>query len=146
MKQSIMKYLFLFWFGGSFYVTLEVLYRSRSHVSMFLLAGIVFIFLGMMNKVWGWEFPLVCQILIGTTFATVAEFITGCIVNLWLGLNVWDYSNLPFNICGQVCLYFTLLWVPITLLAIVLDDVIRWKFFNEENPRYHIGNKCFEIK
>lgn len=146
MKQSIMKYLFLFWFGGSFYVTLEVLYRSKSHVSMFLLAGIVFIFLGMMNKIWGWEFPLVYQILIGTAFATVAEFITGCIVNLWLGLNVWDYSGLPFNICGQVSLYFTLLWIPITLLAIVLDDVIRWKFFNEENPRYWIGNKCFEIK
>lgn len=146
MKSSIMKYLFLFWFGGSFYVTLEVLFRERSHVSMFLLAGIVFIFLGMMNKVSGWEFPLVYQILIGTTFATVAEFITGCIVNLWLGLNVWDYSNLPFNICGQVSLYFTLLWIPITLLAIVLDDVIRWKFFNEENPRYWIGNKCFEVK
>lgn len=127
-------------------MTLEVLYRSRSHVSMFLLAGMVFIFLGLMNKVWGWEFPLVYQVLIGTAFATVAEFITGCIVNLWLGLNVWDYSNLPFNICGQVCLYFTLLWIPITLLAIVLDDVIRWKFFSEENPRYWIGNKCFEIK
>ena len=146
MKQSIMKYLFLFWFGGSFYVTLETIYRARSHVSMFLLAGIVFIFIGMMNKVWGWEFSLVYQVLIGTAFATVAEFVTGCIVNLWLGLNVWDYSNLPFNICGQVCLYFTLLWIPITLLAIVLDDVIRWKFFNEENPRYWIGNKCFEIK
>lgn len=146
MKQSIMKYLFLFWFGGSFYVTLEVLFRERSHISMFLLAGMVFIFLGMMNKVWGWEFPLVYQVLIGTAFATVAEFITGCIVNLWLGLNVWDYSNLPFNICGQVSLYFTLLWIPITLLAIVLDDVIRWKFFGEENPRYWIGNKCFEIK
>lgn len=146
MKQSIMKYLFLFWFGGSFYVTLETIYRARSHVSMFLLAGIVFIFLGMMNKVWGWEFPLIYQVLIGTVFATVAEFITGCIVNLWLGLNVWDYSNLPFQICGQVSLYFTLLWIPITLLAIVLDDVIRWKFFNEENPRYWIGNKCFEIK
>lgn len=146
MKQSIMKYLFLFWFGGSFYVTLETIYRARSHVSMFLLAGIVFIFLGMMNKVWGWEFPLVYQILIGTAFATAAEFITGCIVNLWLGLNVWDYSNLPFQIYGQVSLYFTLLWIPITLLAIVLDDVIRWKFFSEENPRYWIGNKCFEIK
>ena len=146
MKQSIMKYLFLFWFGGSFYVTLEVLYRSRSHVSMFLLAGIVFIFLGMMNKVWGWEFPLIYQVLIGTAFATVAEFITGCIVNLWLGWDVWDYSNLPFSIYGQVCLYFTLLWIPITLLAIVLDDTLRWKFFSEENPRYWIGNKCFEIK
>lgn len=146
MKQSIMKYLFLFWFGGSFYVTLETIYRARSHWTMLLLAGIVFIFLGRMNQVWGWEFPLIWQILIGTAFATVAEFVTGCIVNLWLGLNVWDYSNLPFSIYGQVCPQFTLIWMPVVLIGIVLDDVICWRFYGEENPRYWIGNKCFEIK
>ena len=70
--------------------------------------------------------------------ATIGEFVTGCIVNLWLGWNVWDYSNMPYNLLGQICPQFIALWVSISLLAIVLDDVIRWRFFNEEKPRYKI--------
>lgn len=146
MKKQLCKYLFLFWFGGSFYITLEVLWRGYSHWTMGLLAGLVFISIGSLNQIWGWETGLIKQVMIGTTIATVGEFITGCIVNLWLNWNIWDYSNLFFNLYGQICLQFVLLWIPITLLAIVLDDVIRWRFFNEEKPRYWVGNHCFEFK
>lgn len=144
--KRLLKYLFLFWFGGSFYITLEVLYRGYSHWSMGLLAGIVFIAIGLLNKMWGWETSLVLQIIVSTFIATTGEFITGCVVNLWLGWNIWDYSNLPFNILGQICPQFVLLWIPISLVAIVLDDVIRWRFFNEEKPRYYIGKYCFKFK
>ena len=144
--KRLLKYLFLFWFGGSFYITLEVLYRGYSHWSMGLLAGIVFIAIGLLNKMWGWETSLVLQIIVSTFIATTGEFITGCVVNLWLGWNIWDYSNLPFNILGQICPQFVLLWIPISLIAIVLDDVIRWRFFNEEKPRYYIGKYCFKFK
>lgn len=137
-KKSFLKYLFLFWFGGSFYITLEVIYRSRSHWSMGILAGLVFIAIGALNNLWGWDVSLIIQTLAGTAIATIGEFVTGCIVNLWLGWNVWDYSNMPYNLLGQICPQFIALWVPISLLAIVLDDVIRWRFFNEEKPRYKI--------
>lgn len=137
-KKSFLKYLFLFWFGGSFYITLEVIYRSRSHWSMGILAGLVFIAIGALNNLWGWDVSLIIQTLAGTAIATIGEFVTGCIVNLWLGWNVWDYSNIPYNLLGQICPQFIALWVPISLLAIVLDDVIRWRFFNEEKPRYKI--------
>lgn len=136
--KQLAKYAYLFWFGGSFYVTLEVIYRQYSHISMLILAGLVFIIIDLLNEIWGWETSLILQILVGTAIATIGEFITGCIVNLWLGLNVWDYSYLPFNLFGQVCLQFTLIWIPIILLAIVLGDVIRWRFFNEEKPRYKL--------
>lgn len=136
--KQLAKYAYLFWFGGSFYVTLEVIYRQYSHISMLILAGLVFIIIDLLNEIWGWETSLILQILIGTVIATIGEFITGCVVNLWLGLNVWDYSNLPFNLYGQVCLQFTLIWMPIILLAIVLGDVIRWRFFDEEKPRYKL--------
>lgn len=63
---------------------------------------------------------------------------TGCIVNLWLGWNVWDYSTMPGNFMGQICPQFTLLWVVIVVVAIVLDDVIRWRFFGEEKPHYKL--------
>lgn len=144
MKQ-LSKYAFLFWFGGSFYITLEVIWREHSHWTMGLLAGLVFISIGSLNQVWGWETSLILQAIVGTAIATISEFITGCIVNLWLGWNVWDYSNLPGNILGQICPQFIAIWIPIVLLAIILDDVIRFRFFNEERPRYWIGNKLIEF-
>lgn len=134
--KQLAKYAYLFWFGGSFYITLETIYRERSHWTMGVLAGIVFIVVGLLNEKWGWDTSLVLQTLVGTAIATVSEFITGCIVNLWLGWNVWDYSTLKWNVLGQICPQFILLWVPIILLAIVLDDLLRYRFFNEEKPRY----------
>lgn len=145
MKKQLFKYAFLMWFGGSFYVTLEVIYRQYSHISMLILAGLVFIAVDLLNEIWSWELQLVWQILIGTVIATLGEFVTGCIVNLWLGLNVWSYEGMWGNVLGQICPQFTLIWMPIILLAIVLADVIRWKFFNEERPRYWIGNKLIQF-
>lgn len=136
--RSLLKHAFLFWFGGSFYVTLEIIYRERSHWTMIVLAGIVFLIVGGLNEVWSWSFPLSKQVLIGTTVATVLEFFTGCIVNLWLGWNVWDYSDQWANVLGQICPLFTLFWVPLILIAILIDDQIRYRFFDEEKPRYKL--------
>lgn len=130
------KYAFLAWFGGSFYVTLEVFWRARSHWTMFVMAAVVFIILGLLNEIWSWS--LLTQTIAGTAIATATELVTGCIVNLWLGWGVWDYSNMPGNFMGQICPQFTLLWVVIVVVAIVLDDVIRWRFFGEEKPHYKI--------
>lgn len=132
--SKIAKYAFLAWFGGSFYVTLEVFWRARSHWTMFVMAAMVFIILGLLNEVWNWN--IVTQTIAGTVIATIAEFITGCIVNLRLGWGVWDYSHMPGNFMGQICPQFTLLWVVIVVVAIVLDDIIRWRFFGEEKPHY----------
>lgn len=144
MKQ-LGKYAFLFWFGGSFYITLEVFWREYSHWAMFILAGAVFIVIGLLNELWRWETDIILQALVGTLIATVGEFITGCIVNLWLGWNIWSYEGLWGNVLGQICPKFILLWIPISLLAIILDDILRWRFFNEEQPRYWIGNKLIQF-
>jgi len=76
------------------------------------------------------------QVLIGVGIILTLEFISGCIVNLWLNLNVWDYSNMPLNLLGQICLPFALLWIPLAFLAILLDDHLRYNWFGEEKPRY----------
>ena len=72
---------------------------------------------------------------------TSIEFISGIIINLWLSLNVWDYSNIPFNLFGQVCLKYTVIWFFLSLAAILLDDFIRCKFFGEDMPNYRIVYK-----
>lgn len=94
---------------------------------MFVLGGICFVIMGLLNEhIFPWELGLLQQCLISAAIITVFEFVTGCIVNLWLGWNVWDYSELPFNLCGQICLYFFLLWIPLSTLGIVADDWIRY--------------------
>ena len=69
--------------------------------------------------------PLVVKCLFGAITITVLEFIAGCIVNLWLGWGVWDYSGMMFNLFGQICLPFSLLWIPVSLGAMLLYDVLE---------------------
>ena len=132
----LVKYAFLAWFGGSTYCTLEVIWRGYSHWTMLVLAAVVFIIVGLLNEVWSWQTSLALQVAAGMALATALEFITGCIVNLWLGWDVWDYSDMPGNLMGQICPQYTLLWAALVLVAILLDDYIRWRFFGEEKPHY----------
>lgn len=75
---------------------------------------------------------------ISAILITVLEFITGVIVNLWLQLDVWDYSTLPYNVLGQICLPYTAIWFFLSLVCIFLDDWIRVELFDEKKPRYSI--------
>ena len=105
---------------------------------MFLLGGICFVFLGLINEVIPWQMPLWQQILIGAIGITALEFLTGCIVNLVLDWNVWDYSGLQGNLLGQICPQYFLLGLPVALAGIVLDDWIRYWKFGEERPHYRL--------
>lgn len=134
-KQTF-KYLFLFLMGGITYFCIEIAYRDYSHWTMFVLGSICFVALGAINEVIPWEMPLWKQMLIGSGIITVLEFITGVIVNIWLGWNVWDYSNVPMNVLGQICVPFMIIWFFISLLAIIADDYMRYWFFGEEKPHY----------
>ena len=136
--KIITKYLFLGIIGSIVYMSLEILWRGYTHWTMGVLGGICFICLGLINELLSWETPLVLQMFIGSIIITVLEFITGCIVNLWLGWNVWDYSNLPLNLLGQICLPFSILWYFVSAIGIVIDDYIRYIYFDEEYPRYKL--------
>lgn len=148
----------LFFIGGWIYTGMELIWRGRTHWSMFILGGLCFVLVGLINEHhYKWNQSLILQSIIGAVLITALEFLTGCIVNLWLKWNVWDYSNLPFNLLGQICLYFFLLWIPMSTLCIVLDDWIRYiayllfrRFFpkmqERQRPEYYFwgkeGAKC----
>lgn len=137
-RKLLLKYLFLFLVGGAIYCVIELLYRGYTHPSMYILGGLCFIVCGLFNEIFEWSTPLLIQMLLSSIAITILEFITGVIVNLILHLNVWDYSNLPFNLLGQICLPFCLIWFFLSLIGIVLDDYIRYYFFNEEKPQYKL--------
>ena len=113
--KLFLKYLFLGFIGGFTYYNIELMYRGYSHISMFLLASFLFIVIGLINEFLSWDTPLFIQSIIGAIIVTAFEFITGCIVNLWLGLNIWDYSNEPLNVMGQICLPFTFIWIILSI-------------------------------
>ena len=128
-----LKYLILFTTGALTYILIELLWRGYSHWTMGVLGGVCFIICGGLNEWFKWETPLWAQVLIADIIILSLEFLTGCIVNLLLGWNVWDYSGLPFNLMGQVCAGFAVLWLPIAAFAIILDDWLRYWWFKEEN-------------
>lgn len=130
------KYLVLLLIGGMIYVLIELLFRGRSHFTMFILGGVCFVSVGLINEVLPWNTPFQLQMLLGGSIITVLEFISGCILNLYFGLGIWDYSDQPGNILGQICPLFSLLWVFLSGLAIVLDDYLRYRLFDEEKPHY----------
>lgn len=136
------KEIILWFIGGLLYMGIELMWRGYSHWIMFILGGLCFVYLGQINEVIPWNMPLWLQVLIGTAIITALEFITGCIANLWFGWNVWDYSNVPFNVLGQICLPYILLWMPMSLVGIVSDDYLRYWLFKEEKPHYLIKNNC----
>lgn len=105
---------------------------------MMILGGICFILIGWINEYISWEISIITQMAIGSIIITTLEFITGCIVNLWLNWNVWDYSCEWGNILGQICPKYSLYWFFLSFVGILLDDVIRWIVFCEEKPRYKI--------
>lgn len=117
----------LFFIGGRLYTWIEILWRGYTHFSMFILGGGGFVVLGLLNEYKiPWHWCLLRQSVVGACIITGLEFLTGCIVNLWFGWGVWDYSDLPFNLYGQICLYYFLLWIPLSMAGIVLDDWIRY--------------------
>lgn len=141
--KKVIKPTALFCVGGSIYITIEVLWRAfrgsdPTHWTMFILGGLCFLAIGAINEYFTWEMPFWQQSAIGAAAVLALEFVFGCVLNLWLGLNVWDYSDVPFNILGQVCLPFAFAWFFLAAVGVVLDDYLRYWLFDEEKPRYRM--------
>ncbi|MEA4912375.1 MAG: hypothetical protein VB092_07200 [Oscillospiraceae bacterium] len=110
--------LSLFLFGASGYVLIELLWRGRSHVSMALAGGLSMLMLYGIQRLLP-ENPILLKSLLGAAGITAVEFFIGLYVNIRLRLGVWNYSDLPLNVRGQICLPFSAAWygicVPIFL-------------------------------
>lgn len=131
-----MKYPVLFFIGGAAYYGVELLFRGYSHPTMFALGGLCFLLCGMVNEHLSWEMPFVLQQAIGALLITALELAFGVVLNRILGLNIWDYSDLPLNFLGQICLPFTAAWFLLAAVAILLDDYLRHWLWHEEMPHY----------
>lgn len=141
IMKTLSKEVILFLIGGTIYYLIEFLYKtfislSPCHWSMFILGGLCFVIIGLMNEGFNWETPLLLQGINGALVITTLELIFGYVLNIWLGLGIWDYSNVPLNFMGQICLPFSLIWIGLSIAAVILDDYLRYWLFKEEKPHY----------
>lgn len=105
IKRELSKNLVIFITGGTIYYLIEFVYKSLfssspTHWTMFLLGGLLALVIDLENEYIPWEMSLIKQGCLGALAITALEFIFGVVLNIWLGLGIWDYSNLPFNIMG----------------------------------------------
>lgn len=135
MLKHFLKYLFLFLTGGICYFGIEILARGYSHWTMVVVGGICFVLIGLLNEKTS-KMSLLKQMFYSAILITIIEFLSGCILNLWLKLDIWDYSKNAFNLLGQICLSHTIYWFFLSVVGILLDDYLRCKIFKEEKPSY----------
>ncbi len=120
-----MELLPVFALGSILYGLTEILWRGWTHWTMLLCGGICFT---LMYLVSGSELSLVKKWLLSTCIITTVEFVAGCIVNLRLHWQVWDYSSLPFNLLGQICPRFILMWFALSIPGTALCTLLHRLF------------------
>lgn len=115
------KYMLIYTVGGAGYGALELAFRGRTHWSMLLAGGACLSLLYAISV--KSRRPLWQKCVMGGAVITGIELITGLIVNVGLGWEVWNYSDIPMNLMGQICPRFTLLWC---LLCVPVMPLCRY--------------------
>lgn len=67
----------------------------------------------------------------GFIIGSITEYMVSWIGELMLGVKWWDYSNMPLNINGRICVYFSIFWGFLSLYLIAsfnpkIDRLINW--------------------
>ena len=119
--MKIWKQAVLFYLGGCAYMGLELLWRGRSHGSMFIAGGTCFLLIGQLNQVRP-RLPLPLRAAVGAGIVTMVELGIGLLCNR--NFEVWDYRERAGNFLGQICPAFTVLWIPVSLMALGLHMLL----------------------
>ncbi len=112
----------LFSLGGLAYCGLELLWRGRTHYSMFLAGGASLLLLGKLNRAEP-KLPLFLRAVVGSGIITMVELTAGLIFNR--SYTVWDYRDQWGNWLGQICPLFSLLWIGIAALVLLIYDPVE---------------------
>ena len=111
-RQKLCASAAAFGLGAVGYPLLELLWRGRTHWTMALTGGSCALLLW---KIAGTRLPFPLKCLLSAGAITGTEFAVGCLVNLRLGWDVWDYSGQPYNLLGQICPGYAALWLLLSV-------------------------------
>ena len=116
----------LFSIGAIGYGLIEIIWRGYTHWSMLGAGGICFMFFAFLSDKLK-NTRLFVKAVLASGFITAIELIFGILFNIILKKNVWDYSKLPFNIGGQICLLYSFLWMLLSIVFIPFAGFINRK-------------------
>lgn len=117
-----MEFVLVYLIGGMLYGLTELLWRGWTHWTMLLCGGLCFTLMYLISMS---GIELVKKWVLSAAAITTVEFLTGCLVNLRLGWQVWDYSDMPYNLLGQICPQFLLLWLALSIPGVALCTALR---------------------
>lgn len=123
--KDLEKYIILFIIGGIGYGLIEILFRGFTHWSMVITGGAAFVSLYIINNALN-DTSIFIKALLGMIVITALEFTVGIVVNKIFALQVWDYTNMPGNIMGQISLQFSACWYGISIVSFIIFDNIHY--------------------
>ena len=126
-KIHAYEYGIMFLLGCFIYSLLEIAARGYTHWTMTLLGGIVGMLLYRLHGT-APRHTLLLQALSGAFIITALEMVVGVLDNLVLQWHVWSYREMPWNVYGQICLPFSVLWFLDCIPALGICEVVRKRF------------------
>lgn len=128
----MVKHLSLFFIMGMVYFTLEGFWRGSANIIMLFIGGLCALLIGLLNEYpQYYKLKIYQQSLIGTLIVLIIEFTSGIFFNVYLSLNLWNYSDTWGNLYGQICIPYAILWFILVPFCIWLDDFLRFKLYSE---------------
>lgn len=140
--KRVYKTLLLFTVGFITYCAIELCWRGYTYPLMGVCGGVAIVILDKINDKISWDIDILIQGAIGSLLITTFEFIIGTLFLRGILPKMWDYSNMPFNYNGIICLPFSLAWLCLSIMAIMLADAINYYILGEnEVPYYKLFGK-----
>ena len=132
MSVELKKEAVIFAVGSIAYPAMEMLWRGYTHLSMAVAGGLSLLLINKLccNKLKANRLFTKC--VVGSAIITGIEFLSGIVVNKIFLLNVWDYSDVPYNVFGQICLPFSVIWFFISIPAVFLCEKLNKIKFKEK--------------
>ncbi len=124
--KKIITMATVFLLGGGVYAALEVLWRGYTHPSMAVVGGLALCIVYYVDEL---QIGMLYKMLLCGFGITLLEGVCGFFLNLVWKWNVWDYSHLWGNLLGQVCIWFSLLWVVLSLPGLYLCRFLKRHIF-----------------
>lgn len=128
----------IFLLGAFIYSLIEIVFRGHTHWTMTLLGGVAGAVLYCISA--GDE-PLFLKAFAGAFIITALEMCVGVVDNIILKWSVWDYSDMPFNLFGQICLPFSALWFLLCFPALFFCRAVRNQFNKYSGDRWSAPTK-----
>lgn len=124
MKIQAIDNIVIFGTGALGYGLIECIWRGETHPAMLAAGGVCLLSLGGINRKMR-TLPLLYRSIAGSVVITAVELVFGAVFNLGLGMQIWDYSRIPFNYKGQICLLFSVIWALLSIGGFLLEAFLR---------------------